>query len=149
MKKVLFVVLVLAAMTCLQAQNFAFQPSRLLGSNLWQNNVINPARLHMSHSMSFATVMGNNTSAYRSMYTNHLSYDFSSKLIMHVDLNFVNYGTASWKSNFNVKGNGDNQNRIVPEFSLEYKPSDKFQIHFEYKQAGYGQYDMFNPLWRQ
>jgi len=149
MKRITVLLILICSIIVLQAQTTPFQPTNLFGSSTWQSSLLNPSKLHMSHSASFSTSMFNQQSIYQSVYTNHLQYQFSPKLSMNLNLNFVNYGSASWKKNMNLSGNGDNQNKIVPEFSLLYQPSKTFSIRFEYQQQSlypHGQYDDY--IWR-
>ncbi len=149
MKRFMILIILIYVFSVLQAQTSAFQPSNPFGSSNWQGSLLNPSKLHISNSASFSTMMSNNHSFYQSVYTNHMQYQFNPKLSMNVNLNFVNNGTGSWKKNMNYKGNGDNQNKIIPEFSLMYQPSKSFTVRFEYQQRSvydYGQYD--DNFWR-
>jgi hypothetical protein len=149
MKRYMVLFLLVFSFVILQAQTSAFQPANLFNSSSWQGSLLNPSKLHMSNSASFSTTMFNHQSFYQSVYTNHLSYQFSPKLTMNLNLNFVNYGSASWKNKMNFQGNGDNQNKILPEFSMMYQPSKNFTIRFDYQQRSlypYSQND--DDFWR-
>jgi hypothetical protein len=149
MKRYMVLFLLLSGFVFLQAQVSAFQPSNLFNASSWQGSLLNPSKLHMSNSASFSTMMYNKQSFYQSVYTNHLSYQFNSKLSMNLNLNFVNYGSASWKNKMNFKGNGDNQNRIIPEFSMQYNPSKNFTIRFDYRQQSLYSYSQNEDyFWR-
>lgn len=89
-------------------------------------------RISMSHSMGFSagTTLGGN-GYYMSRYTNHLKYAFSKKLDLELDLNFVNFGSTS--SSFKL--NDDNQSKILPEFRLNYRPSDSVNVSIEFRQG--------------
>lgn len=103
--------------------------------NPWQGggtSLLSMDRLSMSHSMGFAA--GTSSSGrgfYSSSYTNHLKYQFNPKLDLALDLNFVNFGTAA----NGFKLNDDNKSRIIPEFKLNYRPSDSFHITVEFNQG--------------
>jgi hypothetical protein len=149
MKRYMVLFLLLCGFVFLQAQTSAFQPANLFNSSSWQGSLLNPSKLHMSNSASFSTTMSNNQSFYQSVYTNHLSYQFNQKLSMNVNLNFVNYGTASMKHKMNFQGNGDNQNKILPEFSMLYQPSKNFTIRFDYQQRSLYSYQQNEDyFWR-
>jgi hypothetical protein len=60
-----------------------------------------------------------------------MKYQFSPKLELDLDLNFVNFGSMNTGSKFSV--NDDNRNKILPEFSLRYKPSDS--VNFEIRMS--------------
>ncbi|MCB5248335.1 MAG: hypothetical protein WCY87_00125 [Candidatus Cloacimonadales bacterium] len=88
--------------------------------------------LKMSHSMGFEAGSNSGGSGYYlSRYTNHMKYQFSPKLELDLDLNFVNFGSMNTGSKFSV--NDDNRNKILPEFSLRYKPSDS--VNFEIRMS--------------
>jgi len=96
------------------------------------NDLLNPNRLKMTHSMGFqAGTSSHGGGYYLSRYTNHIKYEFNPRLTLDLNLNFINYGTASTRNS--VQFNDDNKSRILPEFSLSYKPTDSlsFQIRFQ------------------
>jgi hypothetical protein len=72
---------------------------------------------------------------YLSRYTNHIQYKFNPKLELDLDLNFVNYGSVDTSSKFSM--NDDNSNKLIPEFSLRYKPSDSILIQVQMNHGGY------------
>ncbi len=103
--------------------------------NLKLNGFLNPDNLQMNHTMSFMSGFSSGGDGfYRSTYTNHLHYTFHPKLDLQVDLNFVNYGTANWDNSFSIQGNKDNASAVIPEFSLNYRPSDNTSIRIEFRQ---------------
>ncbi len=86
--------------------------------------------LNMSHSMGFQTgVDSRGGGYYLSRYTNHLKYQLNPKLEMDLNLNFVNFGSMNTSSKFNI--NKDNDSKIIPDFSLRYKPKEN--VHFEFR----------------
>jgi len=96
----------------------------------------NPAlnNLQMSHSMGFeAGTSSMGSGYYLSRYTNHMKYQFNQKLELDLDLNFVNFGTMNTSSSFSI--NDDNNNKILPEFSLRYKPSDSMSFEVKMSQG--------------
>ena len=101
------------------------------------NSLLNPANMRMRHTMSFMTsVSSQGDGYYQSVYTNHLFYSFHPKLDLNVDLNFVNYGTVDWDNSFSISSNNDNTSRVVPEFSLNYRPTDNTSIRIEFRSMG-------------
>jgi hypothetical protein len=80
---------------------------------------------------------------YLSRYTNHIQYQFNPKLELNVDLNFINFGSAN--TNKSIEFNEDNQSKVIPEFSLKYRPSDNFHVEFRYEQ-GYSPYSRYRTL---
>jgi len=104
--------------------------------NLNPFTINNPAlsNLKMSHSMGFeagTSSMGNGY--YLSRYTNHMKYQFNPKLELDVDLNFVNFGSLNTNTGFAL--NDDNNSKILPEFSLRYKPSDSMSFEIRMSQG--------------
>lgn len=91
-------------------------------------------KLSMHHSMSFSSSIGADKKAYyQSVYTNHLNYRLSSKLNLKLNMNFVNYGTASFQNSISsIKADNSKSVKVIPEFILDYSPSDNFHITFEY-----------------
>ncbi len=91
--------------------------------------------LSMRHSMGFeAGTASKGDGYYLSRYTNHLKYSFNPKLVLDLDLNFVNYGSLNTQDKFELKD--DNATKLIPEFSLRYKPKDNILIQFQMVQGG-------------
>ena len=130
MKRIMLITILIMAFS-LNAEiiNNAFTPELLMPS------IINMNNLSMNHSMSFgSSIFSNSQSAYESVYTNHLSYNFNSKLDLKVDLNFVNFGTATHQSGIEFDGNNDNTSRVLPNFQLNYNPSENIKFVIEFRQ---------------
>ncbi len=103
-----------------------FSPFSLSGSAL--NN------LDISHSMGFeAGTSSTGSGYYLSRYTNHLNYRFSPKLELDLDLNFVNFGSMNTRNDFSF--NDDNDSKVLPEFSLRYRPSDSMSLEINVGQG--------------
>jgi hypothetical protein len=99
--------------------------------------LLNPNTMKMNHTMSFMTgVSSSGSGFYRSVYTNHLFFNLHPKVELNLDLNFVNYGTTQWNDTFSIKANDDNNSRLVPEFSLQYRPTDNTSIKIEFRSMG-------------
>jgi len=131
MKRLLLLAITLTAMLPLLAQidmpKPLFSPDATVGPGLFSLN-----KIHMAHSLGFeAGSSSTGNGYYLSRYTNHINYKFNPKLELDLDLNFINFGTTASGFSFNQ----DNKSRILPEFSLRYKPSDSFQINVEYRQG--------------
>ncbi|HOD18298.1 MAG TPA: hypothetical protein PKJ14_06655 [Candidatus Cloacimonadota bacterium] len=134
MKKVIFILLIAAVIYILPAQTNIFNSGTNNLNSSVSSSLFNPYKLKMSHSMGFYTgSSGSGLSFYESRYTNHIFYEFNPKLNLALDLNFVNFGTAMNGKGFSFESNGDNQTKIFPEFSLNYKPTDAISIRFEYR----------------
>ncbi len=130
MKRIILVTLLILAFS-LNAEviNNAFTPELLMPSMLNINN------LTINHSMSFSSSISSNSfSAYESVYTNHINYKFSPKLNLKVDLNFINFGSATYQGGIEFDGNSDNTSRILPNFQLNYEPSEKMNFTIEFRQ---------------
>jgi len=132
MKKLVLILMIIAGLYLLSAQNSVFNSSQFNAGNL-SSSLFNPYKLKMTHSMGFsAGTASNGLGFYESRYTNHIAYEFSSKLNMAVDLNFVNFGSTSSSKSFSISSNDDNKSRIIPGFSLNYKPTDAISLRIEY-----------------
>ena len=130
MKRIMLIALLILAFN-LNAEiiNSAFTPELLMPS------VINMNNLTINHSMSFSSSISSNShSAYESVYTNHLNYKFSSKLNLKVDLNFVNFGSATHQGGIEFDGNNDNTSKVLPNFQLNYNPSENVKFIIEFRQ---------------
>jgi hypothetical protein len=112
-----------------QVIDSAFTPSLLMPSFINQN------KIDMNHSITFSGgVSSSDQSFYQSVYTNHISYQLHPKLNLNVDLNFVNYGTATYQSGIEFEGNNDNASKVLPNFQLNWKPSESTSVTIEFKQ---------------
>ncbi len=130
MKRIMLAALLILAFS-LNAEiiNSAFNPELLMPSMMNMNN------LTINHSMSFSSsISSNSQSAYESVYTNHINYKFSPKLNLNIDLNFINFGSATYQGGIEFDGNNDNTSRVLPNFQLNYKPSDKMNFTIEFRQ---------------
>ncbi len=125
----LIVILSIGTLLNSQIIESAFKPE------LFTPSFLNPDNLSINHSMRFmGGISSNNQSYYESVYTNHLTYRLNPKLNLKLDLNFVNYGTASYKSGIEFEGNNDNESKVLPNFQLNWQPSENTSITIEYKQ---------------
>ncbi len=143
MKKIitigLFVALSVALMGQLQLPKPELNPFHINNYGLF-----NPNQLDISHSMGFeASSSSTGNAYYLSRYTNHIKYKFNPKLDMQLDLNFVNFGSATTSKSIDF--NDDNKSSILPAFSLSYRPNDNIRIDFRYEQA-YSP-DYYNRHW--
>jgi len=112
-----------------QVIDSAFTPELLMPS------MINMNKLTINHSMTFSSSFSSsNHSIYESVYTNHLNYNFSPKFNLKIDLNFINYGSATYKSGIEFEGNNDNTSRVLPNFQLNYSPTENMKFVIEFRQ---------------
>ena len=126
---IISIILLLAIPLSAQVIDNAFTPNLLMPSFINQN------KMSINHSVSFSGgVSSNNQSFYQSVYTNHISYQFHPKLDLKVDLNFVNFGTATYQSGIDFEGNNDNTSKVLPNFQLNWKPSESTNVTIEFKQ---------------
>lgn len=136
MKKVIIISLFIVSFALVYAD---FNTPANLGyfnPNYQLESLLNPNKVKMSHTMSFASgVSSGGQGFYQSAYTNHMKFDLRENLKFNLDLSFVNQGTMTHNNSFNIKGNNDNQNLVVPSFSMEYQPFENTKIYFEYRQA--------------
>ncbi len=131
-KKALFLTVLLSMVAIVFAQ--ADNSSQSIFMTGTQSGLLNPFKLKMSHSIGFSAGVSSDKSGYYfSRYTNHLKYSFNPKLDLDVDLHFFNFGSSKVNGFESVQFNDDNKSRILPEFSLNYKPSDSITIQLQYR----------------
>jgi len=142
MKKIMMLLIIILSISLnAEIMNNAFTPELLMPS------IINMNKLTMNHSMTFSSSFSsNNNNFYQSVYTNHLNYEFSQNLNLKIDLNFVNFGTATYKSGIEFEGNNDNTSKVLPNFQLDYRPNDNMRFTIEFRQynSPFGR-DYFSP----
>lgn len=103
-------------------------------------SLLNLENLSMSHSMGFeAGTSSMGDGYYLSRYTNHLKYKFNPKLELDLDLNFVNFGSVDTANKWEL--NSDNASKVIPEFSLRYKPTDSISINVQMVHGGLYNYN--------
>jgi len=144
MKKLYLILIVLILFTCIHSEI----SEKFQNPSLFKPSIFNLNNITMNQSMSFSAGVGSNKqSFYQSMYTNHFNYRISSKLNFKLDLNFVNFGTATYEKDLQFSGNGDNDSTVLPEFSLVYKPSDSFSMVIEYRNVSLNQPGGYPGQW--
>jgi hypothetical protein len=136
MKKITLLLIIIFTITLLAQTGIEkYNPSFKIPSLAGNSSLLNPNKLEMNHSVFFlGGASSNQQSFYESTYTNHLQYSFNPKLKLNVDLNFVNYGTASFDNNWNIEGNNDNSTKVLPNFSLDYRPTENSRIIIQFNQ---------------
>jgi len=136
---ILTVILLCVSLTLCAEYNF-YQPTFNMGSGINVGGLLNPDKVKMNHSMSFASGMASNGyGMYQSAYTNHMQFNLRENLKLNMDLSLVNYGSMTHQNNLNFSSNDDNKNAVVPAFSLQYKPTDNTTFYIEYRQErGFG-----------
>lgn len=158
MKKAILITLFMVLMTLLSAQlKFGAPGTNFMASNwspdawTWNPNsysLLNPNNYTMNHSMSFSTGYSSGVSLYQSRYTNHISYHVNDKLDINVDLHLTNFGTATVSKGFNIEGNEDNKTDMVPDFAINYRPTDNTSIQFVFRGPSDNPYFRRNSFWR-
>ncbi len=117
---------------------FGGNPNPFANFNNNNSSLLNVENLDMGHTVSFmAGGSSNSQGFYQSMYTNHMFYTINDKWKFNLDLNFVNYGTATIKDDFDIEGNNDNRSNVVPSFNMQYKPNEDTTIEFHFQYGGY------------
>jgi len=155
MKGIVIFVLFLSMTFVLGAQVVpSFNPN--FNPNFQLGGLLHPDRVTMNHTMSFMSgVSSSGQGFYQSSYTNHLQLKLRENLRMNVDMSVVNLGTMSHSNDMRFSSNNDNQNVIVPAFSLEFRPTQNSTIYFEYRQVrghqpfnAHNRYNRYNEWWR-
>lgn len=159
MKRIVLLLIIITTVTIGSAQlkigspGASFMPTNWT-PNAWDWNpnnysLLNPNNYSMNHSMSFSTAYRTGgASLYQSRYTNHISYQVNEKMDINVDLHVTNFGTANVSKGFNIKSNEDNATNIVPDFSINYRPTENTTINFIYRGASNNPNFRRNYHWR-
>lgn len=111
-------------------------------------SLLDPNSYEMNHSITSLVGYSGGQSLYENTYTNHITYNLSENFKMKLDLHFTNFGTAKINNNFNIESNGDNSSEVIPDFSMEYKPSKNTRIIFQYRGATNSPTVRRNYWWR-
>ncbi len=145
MKKAIIMILLIFMFLALSAQELSFRS--FLNNRTF--SFLNTNKLSMHHSFSFSSSFQSNGKAnYISDYTNHLNYRINSKLNLKLNLHFINYGLANYKYNTSsLEFNNSKKINVLPEFILDYSPSDNFHIKIMYNQ-GINPYQSYQPFFR-
>jgi hypothetical protein len=87
-------------------------------------SLLDPSRLHMSHSMQMGFYSGGSTSGSYGMYMNNISYEVSKSLYVgtHLGFQFQPYGPAEW----NPANNGS---QFVGGAELNWHPASNWYLH--------------------
>lgn len=109
--------------------------------------LLDPSRMHMSHSVSFGYANGGGTSVSRGLYMNRLDYQISAPLSVttHLGYQFQPSGPAEW----NPARTG---NDFVGAVDLNWQPSKNSLFRLSvakgmtpYRGWGYNSYDYYSP----
>ncbi|MCF7912592.1 MAG: hypothetical protein K9M99_08695 [Candidatus Cloacimonetes bacterium] len=124
----------------------------LLGFSLWGGvcdgyyndpdfrlpSLFNENNFKMSHSLTFSSgVSSTGDGYYSNTYTNHLNFKLHKNLDFKLNLNFVNDGTMNFNQDYDVNWNSDNASHIIPEFQLEWRPSENTTLRIQFEQHNY------------
>ncbi|MCD4829729.1 MAG: hypothetical protein K8R90_09915 [Candidatus Cloacimonetes bacterium] len=129
MRRTTMFVLMLTVVCALAAQSF----DPYINPHWRMPSLLNPNKLQINHSASFsAGASSTGEGFYQSMYTNHLHYRFNPRLDLRVNLNFVNFGSATMHGGFDIEGNNDNATHMIPEVMLLWRPTDSTSLRIEF-----------------
>ncbi len=92
--------------------------------------------IDMHHSLTFSSGFSSTGNGYYSnTYTNHLKFNLHKNLDFKLNLNFVNDGTMKFNNNYDVNWNDDNSSHLIPEFQLEWRPSENSTLRIQFEQG--------------
>lgn len=104
-------------------------------------SILDPSKLHMSHSfsMSFFSVDGKGVS--QGLYLNSLSYQIANPLLVRLQ-----WGIQSYPHNTLAKNHPAFQSGLfLSGAELQYKPSEKFEMRFQINRTPY--YNHYGNGW--
>lgn len=99
-------------------------------------SLIDFSRISWSNSYSIAFFSGGNSSGSLGMWNSRINYDLSNSLSMAFDLNLVHNPSG-------LVGKSTNDAVVLPGFSLDFHPSEKFRMRFDYRTLDYRSDYMF------
>jgi hypothetical protein len=118
-------------------------------------SLLDPSRLHISHSYSMSYYSGGGRSGSVGLYMSTLQYQLSRPLSLRVGLGYLHQPLGFLNSNAHPV-----ENEILPNFRLDFRPSDNFHFMVDYMTIpssaygnGYGRggyapgYGALNRLW--
>lgn len=144
MQKAVFILV--ACLFCLSltagvADGFYHDPAFELNSILPQNS------FEMHHSLTFSSALSSNGDGmYSNMYTNHLDFALSKNIDLKMKLHFINAGSLSFDRDYDFNLNDDNASQLLPEFQMEWRPSENTTIMLHFQQSN-RYYNCFNRFW--
>ncbi len=135
MSRILLFLVLLLSVTCVSLAQFRedsnqgdvsdyLHSHRSLGISAAAVSLLDPSRLHMSHSMQMGLYSGGATSGSYGMYMNNLTYAVSKALSVdtHLGFQFQPYGPAEW----NPATYGS---QFVGGAELNWHPASNFYFH--------------------
>jgi hypothetical protein len=87
------------------------------------------SRLEMSHSYSVSYFSSGGSGTTIAMYMNSMKYRISNPLTLKINLAWIHQPGALFSRN---RGVPTDYGKILPSFTLEYRPSDKFYLELGY-----------------
>ncbi len=101
---------------------------------------IDPSSFNMNHTFQMSySAFGKNGLAL-GVYTNHLSYEFSSKVNLELNTSFVNSPYNTLGEGFTKSINGI----YIDRARLNYNPSENFNISLQFSNSPYYYYNRYN-----
>lgn len=137
MKNYLLVLLLMFSFTILNAQDFLMQEKPFSKEDLLSKSaLLNSNRFFMnqSYSMIYSSTTNGNSDM-TGAYINHMEYHFESPFILSMDLGMIHKPLQQYndfKTNLRNNNSVPNEQFVIPNIGLTYKPSDKFQISIQY-----------------
>ncbi|MGA9117253.1 MAG: hypothetical protein WB626_10800 [Bacteroidota bacterium] len=95
-----------------------------------------PARFHMSHSLSVSYQTFGNQGLSLSTYTNSMLYDFADNLRAQADVSLM---YSPWSS-FGRQGGMDLGGLFLSRAQVDYRPWENFLVQVQYRNAPYEYY---------
>ncbi len=84
-------------------------------------SLLDPSRIKWSHSYSISFFSGGNQSGSAGLLSSTMFYELSPSLSLSLNVGILHDGGYLW-------GSGKNEATILPGISLDYHPSERFQV---------------------
>ncbi len=102
---------------------------------------LDPSRFHMSQSYTMSYTSFGDQGITQGLYLNTMSYQFQIPLKVSLQLGYMHQPFQGGKNN-----PAFTNSPFVAGAALQYKPSEKTLIHFEFSQRPYSTYRYMSPL---
>jgi hypothetical protein len=104
--------------------------------------LLDPSKFHMSQSYSISFLSYGNQAVNQGLYLNTMSYRFSDPLLAQVQIGYFHQPLGKWGNS-----GASNGTLFVRSASLQYQPSDRFKVQFDYESIPSSMVDPYYRYW--